>query len=99
MELSSQIAGSDKERTHVNCWWFAFEAKCSSFAAALSRYFAYVPPTIVLKHCLSTRLFCFVCLFVCWWLVVWLKRLVISWDVFLMALYIWQVIGKGMYTH
>ncbi len=55
MELSSQKAGSDKERTHVNCWWFAFEASCPSRVAAYSRDVAYAPTTIVLKQRLSTH--------------------------------------------
>ena len=64
MELSSQIAGSDKERTCIGCRWLCVGCTVHFFAICCSRC-AYVPTTIVLKRCLSTNLFLFDCLASC----------------------------------
>ena len=55
MELSSQIAGSDKERTHVNCGGLHLRQRASC-AITFSQCIACVPTTIVLKPGLSTSL-------------------------------------------
>ncbi len=79
MELSSQLAGNDKERTHVNCWWFAFEATIT-----FSQCIACVPTTIVLKPGLSTSLLFLLLLGWVWMSLSFTFAMMMSWFVFLM---------------
>ncbi len=73
-------------------------AQSTSAASCCSRC-AYGPTTIVLKPCLSTK-FPFVLIgFFMSFDGRSVKQMVMSWDVVLKVLYIWQGNGKGMYIH